>query len=215
MGIKSKIALGGSAVLIPILGLLPHQLMDHFAELGEGFFGSSGVTEEISYFSIENLKGALISLAIGALVYFGFVRPVLTKKEGEKRIYLNRWPQWLDLENLVYRPLLCTVLPLIFGTASRFLDRLLDSIVVLLRKTIYRDSPIPHELDEGNWLTYTAGSFIDSAETVLHRKTDYKHKFAMIYEDLSENSIIIGRSLSFGLFMACVGLLLTLLYLLL
>ena len=215
MSKKSKFALGGSALFVPVLGLLPHQLMDHFAEMGEGFFGSSGLVHEVSYFSMENLKGALISLVIGAAVYFGFVRPVLTKKEGERRIYLDRWPAWMDLENLVYRPLLCTVLPVICGTVSRVLDRLLDTIILVLRKTVYCDSPIPCELEEGNWLTYQAGSLVDGIQAVLHKKTDYKHKFAMVYEDLSENGMIIGRSLSFGLFMACIGLILTLLYLLL
>ena len=36
----------------------------------------------------------------------------------------------------------------------------------------------------------------------------------MTYDDLMENSTIIGRSLSFGLFLACLGLLLTLVYML-
>lgn len=214
MGLRSKIALGVPAVLIFVLGILPHPLMDRIAALGEGFLGSSGMTETVSYFSFANLKGAAISIAIGAVVYLGFIRPVLMKKEGEEKSYVNRWPAWLDLENLLYRPLLCGVLPLVFGTVSRFLDRLLDGIIFILRKTIYKDSPIPHEPDEGNSVTNAAGGFLDGAALILHMKTDYRHKFAMVHEDLSENSKIIGRSMSFGLFMTCVGLILILLYLL-
>lgn len=215
MSLRSKIALGVSAALILILGLLPHQFMDNIAALGEGFLGSSGLSETISFFSFANLKGTMISLATGAVVYICFIRPVLMKKEGEGRVYVNRWPAWLDLENLVYRPLLCTVLPLICGTVCRFLDRLLDTVIVILRKTIYKDSPIPHELEEGNAVTYAVGGFLDGVEKIFHKDTDHKHRLAMAYEDLSENSMIIGRSLSFGLFMACIGLILTLLYLLL
>lgn len=214
MSLRSRIALGVSAALILIFGVFPHQIMDNMAALGEGFLGSSGMTEEVSFVSFANMKGSFISLAIGLVVYAGFVRTVLMKKQGEQRVYVNRWPAWLDLENLVYRPVLCTVLPFIGGVISRVLDRLLDSIIVLLRKTVYKDSPIPHELDEGTWLTHMLGSFLDKVELLFHNHTDHKHELAMIHEDFSENRMIIGRSLSFGLFMACIGLILTLLYLL-
>lgn len=215
MNRRSKAALGVSAALIPVLGLLPHQLMDNIAQLGEGFLGSSGMAETVSFFAFSNLKGTMISIGIGIVVYICFIRTALMKREGEGRVYVNRWPSWLDLENLVYRPVLCTVLPLIGGIVCRFLDRLLDGIIVLLRKTVYKDSPIPHELEEGTALTYAVGGFLDGVESIFHKQTDYRHKLAMVHEDLSENSMIIGRSLSFGLFMACIGLILTLLYLLL
>ena len=114
----------------------------------------------------------------------------------------------------MYRPVLLTALPLFFGTLCRILDRLPDALIVLLRRTVYKDSPIPHELEEGNALTHAAGELVDSVGAVFHRKTDYKHRFALLYEDFSENSTIIGRSLSFGLFMACLGLILMLVYLL-
>ncbi len=214
MGLRSRIAIGAGAVLILVLGILPHQLMDNIAALGEGFLGSSGVAETVPFFAFSNMKGALVSLAVGALVYVGFIRTLLMKKQGEGRVYVNRWPSWLDLENLVYRPVLCTVLPVIGGCVSRFLDRFLDTIIVILRKTVYKDSPIPHELEEGNQVTDAVGGFLDGVELFFHNKTDHRHKLAMFYEDLSENSMIIGRSLSFGLFMTCIGLILTLLYLL-
>ena len=47
-----------------------------------------------------------------------------------------------------------------------------------------------------------------------HAEGRYEHKLAMMHDDLQENGTIIGRSLSFGLFLACLGLLLTLLYIL-
>lgn len=215
LSLRSKIALGGSAALIPLLGILPHQIMDNLAILGEGFLGSSGLSEEIAYFSMSNIRGMLISVGIGLVIYAGAVRPLLMKTKDGQRVYVNRWPQWLDLEDLVYRPLLMKVFPLVFGTVCRFLDRLLDGMIVLLRKTVYRDSPLPHELEEGTWTTHVVGRFLDGVEGMMHKETDFEHKLAMAHEDFSENSMIIGRSLSFGLFMACVGLILTLLYLLL
>lgn len=210
----SRCALAAAALPILLMGLFSHPVMDRLAALGEGFLGSSGMEEQIAYFSFQNLEGALISAGIGIVLYFGFVRTVLMKKEEGERRYVDRWPKWLDLETLVYRPLLCTVLPLIAGTAARLMDRLPDALIVLLRRSVYRDSPIPHELEEGNRATYALGSLADGVGRVFHRKTDYRHRFAVLYENLSESSVIIGRSLSFGLFLACIGLLLTLFYLL-
>ncbi|MCI8390287.1 MAG: NADH dehydrogenase [Roseburia sp.] len=214
MTLRSKIALAGSAAFIVLFGLMPHIFMDPLAEMSAGFFDCQEAGERIAYFSFGNIKGALISLAIGAAVYFGIVRTVLMRQEERTRAYADRWPAWLDLENLVYRPLLLAVLPFVGGVVCRFLDRLLDGIVVLLRRTLYKDSPIPHELEQGTWLTHAVGTFLDNLALVFHQKTNYNHKLAMMHEDLAENGRIIGRSLSFGLFMACVGLILTLVYLL-
>ena len=211
---RSRIALLIAALPIPAMGLLAHPFMDRIASLGEGFLGSSGMAERVSYLSLSNLQGAAISLGIGVLLYLGVVRTFLMKREGEHRIYVNRWPAWLDLEELFYRPLLCTVFPLTAGTLARVLDRLPDTCILLLRRTVFRDSPIPHELKEGNWASHSLGSLADGTGRIFHKKTDYEHRLALLYENYSENSVLIGRSLSFGLFLACIGLLLTLLYLL-
>ncbi len=68
---------------------------------------------------------------------------------------MDRWPGWLDLENLIYRPLLLGFLPFVLRVLCRILDSFADLSVVVLRKSIYRDSPLPHELPEGNRLTFT------------------------------------------------------------
>ena len=92
---------------------------------------------------MENIKGAAISLGIGALVYLIIVRPWLMK-DGR---YVNRWHRYLDLENTVYRPLLLKILPFLSGVICRVLDSFVDTVVVLLRKTVYR-SKLPRELPE-------------------------------------------------------------------
>jgi len=55
--------------------------MEKLARLAEGFLGtSSAAMHAIHYFSLENLKGAAISIAVGALVYFLIMRrPILPK----------------------------------------------------------------------------------------------------------------------------------------
>lgn len=94
------------AALLPVLGSAPSALTARIAELGQSFMSGEGHVHAIHWFSPENMKGAGISLAIGALVYFGFIRPLLTRKrEDGTREYSDRWPSWLDLEEAVYRPL--------------------------------------------------------------------------------------------------------------
>lgn len=112
----STFAIAGSAVVMPVLGFTAGITMDRLADVGTDFFGCGSLAERVKYFSLENLKGALISIVIGCVVYFVVVRKLLTDKKGE---YKNRWPARLDLEELVYRPLLLKILPGALGAVTR------------------------------------------------------------------------------------------------
>ena len=70
---------------------------------------------DVAWFSWINLQGACISLAIGAAVYFLLVRPLLMR-DGR---YPDRWPVWLDLERLVYRPVILRLLPFWPGVSTQ------------------------------------------------------------------------------------------------
>ncbi len=139
MNRESFFALGGSALVLFVWGLFPYKFMDKAAALGESFFDYSGEKVKINYFSLENLKGALISVAIGAVVYFVVVRMLLMKNKR----YVNLWPKWWDTEDNIYRPLLLIVIPNVLTFFCRICDSLIDMIVWGLRKTVYRDSKIP------------------------------------------------------------------------
>ena len=97
----------------------------------------------------------------------------------------------------------------------------MDAIVVLLRKTIYQDSKLPQELPEGTAFTHMCAciaSFFQHIGNLTYRRkrpanVDYDHKFAMIYEEWSENSTMIARSMSFGLLLFCIGLIFMIAYL--
>lgn len=217
----SGAVLGICATLLPLLGLMPDLLMGRLADMGQSFF-TVGELPKTAWFSWENLKGAGISIGIGALVYLFLVRTLLMKKEGSQKVYVNRWPSWLDLENVLYRPVLLKALPFVCGVCCRVFDSAVDAAVVFLRKTVYRDSKLPEELEEGTALTHAAGCTVNVLQQVGNRTfwkrcprdVDYEHRFALLHEELSEDSRIIGRSLSFGLLLFCVGLLLTVIYLL-
>lgn len=222
MNRESGFALAASAVILLIWGLFPHSLMDRAATYAQSFMNLQETGERVSYFAPENLLGMVISVGIGAAVYVLIVRKVLMRKMENGTVqYVDLWPKWLDLENLIYRPVVLGILPSAGRILSRILDTILDGIVVLLRKTIYHDSPLPHEREEGNILTEILGKILNAVQTVknhtVRRKhpvyRDYVHEMAVRNEEFKENNRVIERSLSFGLMLFCIGLTLTLIYL--
>ena len=121
-----------------------------------------GETVPIAAFHWEALGEAMISLGIGAAVYLLFLRPVLAAGGA----YRALWPEWLDLENGIYRPLLLRALPAVLGplarlfgenlvlrplcrglvwlgaAAGRALDTGMDGLILLLRRTLLREVPV-------------------------------------------------------------------------
>ncbi|MCF0133206.1 MAG: sodium:proton antiporter [Blautia sp.] len=232
------------AVIFPVMGSLPHMTMDKIADLGQGFMGLAEHAHEVAYFSFTNLKGGLISIGIGVLLYLLVARKwMMGKNDAGDTFYRNRWPAILDLEDYLYRPVLLTliptvagffckildsvvdvlakILPLAGGVEAGFFDVITDSIVVFLRKTVYRDAMPPQELDEGNALTYAIGRIGNAIKHLLNvtvrrsnpKKKDYVHATALVFAQFKENTGLIGRSLSYGLILFCLGLCGTLIYL--
>lgn len=148
MGLDSALAIGLPALALPVLGLFPSPLMGGAARLMQDFMVPDPQEVSVRWFSLTNLRGAAISLAIGAAVYFLFIRTVLMRREddGRKR-YVDVWPQWLDLETLVYRPLLEKALPFLAALVCRVLDNLTDWAVAALNRTLLRRKPIPPRND--------------------------------------------------------------------
>lgn len=204
-------ALTAAAGLLLVWGLPPHAWMDRTAESMQGFMGARGNGHAVAYYSPENLAGALISVGTGVFVYLLFIRKTDT----------DRWPKWLDLERMLYRPVLLVALPAVCGVFSRILDCFVDACVVVLRMSIYRDSGLPRERMEGNVLTEWLGRLLNGIQWLGNRtwrrrqprQKDYVHSMAAKYEESRENSLIIQRSLSFGLLLFGMGLVLTLVYL--
>lgn len=242
----SAFALTLAATVLPIMGFFPDMTLNKMGELSADFLHSSEM-HAMHWFAFSNIKGALISIAIGALLYVIVVRHFLMskvpvtdtglesleavlsgelkkiKEETKVKRYINRWNKYLDLENSILRPVFLSFLPFVFGVICRFLDSLVDWVVVFLRKTVYKDSKIPQELEEGNIFTHIIGEFLNFIQNVknltINRKNltfeDYEHKVALRYEAIDESLSIIARSLSFGLIMFCIGLIITVAYILL
>lgn len=165
MNLQSKFALGGSALILLIWGLFPYKIMDKAANLSNEFFKLEEAEEAINYFSFTNLKGAIISIVIGTLVYLFFIRVFLIKDNK----YVNLWPRWWDTENVIYRPILLKVLPNVLTFFCRIFDSFVDILVWILRKTIYRDAAIPPLRKPKNIRTH----YIDENTKIIQRSISY------------------------------------------
>ena len=88
----SAVALSVVACLIPVLGMLPAMTMDALADLAQGFLGVHHTGHAVHYFTWVNLKGSVISVAIGAVLYLTVVRRWMLA-EG-----VYECPGWSDSE---------------------------------------------------------------------------------------------------------------------
>lgn len=222
--VLSKAAVALCVFPIPLIGLLPNIVADGVAKygfMGVSIEGALAVEQErMQYFSVRNLSGALISIVAAVVIYLFIVRVLMLRKKGEG--YREIFPSWLDMEKYVYRDVFYRFLAFLLGIIARILDSIVDIAVVFLRKTVYRDKALPYALPEGNRVTHLLGRSMECARRFYcavtkkeYKARNYEHKLALKSMDLFENLRIIERSLSFGLFMFCVGLGLTMIYLLL
>ena len=165
------------------------------------------IRDEYKFFNLEIMSGSFISIAIGLFMYFVFVRKVLMNKN-----YLDMWPKALDLEEKVYKPVLMKVIPMALGFLMRSADEMIDRIVLLLRKTVYRDANWAPERIEGTWLTHVVGHAADVAHSLKTGEVSYdiEHKLALKHIENEENHSLARRSLSYGLILACGGMFLML-----
>mgnify|MGYP004717833733 CR=1 FL=1 len=240
----SAAVLGTCAIIFPVMGFFPHLTMDRIADMGQGFMGAEEGAERIAYYSFGNLSGSMISLLIGILVYVFIIRTWMMQKNGNTKEYVNRWPAVMDLEDYLYRPILLQILPTIGGSISCVLDRLADvtaklqplagyveasffdtiqdPIIVEMKKDVYHGSEEKTDPEEGNHLTHVLGRLCNAVKhlcnATIWRKhpcqTDFIHKLSLWYEEFRENTILIGRSMSYGLLLFSLGLCITLIYLL-
>jgi len=239
MSLPSTIALVAAACVIPMLGLLPDVFMTGVGQLAQPFMNAADPHHmPVPYFSAENLIGAAKSIVIGVVLFF--LQRAFVMKKGT---YPERWPAWLDLENSVYRPFIGLLIKVGYGFAW-FADRLMDWALVVVNALsgffarlfdttgdglamavrrlflpqLTKKQPIP----VGNRLTYAVGRGLDSLAAFWARLTGRKVTNETHYESLlaagqheaATEFKRFTRSVSFGLFMFCVGLIVTLVFLL-
>ena len=197
----SALAIDGSAIIVFVLGINSFvtqvingethssnaTLMDKLATIGQSFMHGTNPSHAVNYFSWGNIKGGLISLAIGALVYILIIRLLLMKKENGKTVYINVWQEWLDLEDSFYRPVIMVGLVNALAFIFRICDKLVDGIVAVLRSTLF-----------------VAINTIKTGDA-----------FAVLNVESKESKAVktVTDSLSISLLLFCLGLCIALLYL--
>lgn len=179
----SKIVIGLAALILPVLGMLPAVTMDKMADGVMEFMRSGELAHQVHYFTWTNLKGGLISIIIGVLVYFLFIRKVLIK-DGR---YLDLWPEKLDLEKAL-TAILYGILALL-GGICKALDSIPEAIVNFFGKHVF-------------------------TETTERPENELVNRLHAQYDRKVDAVRVITSSLSFGLLLACIGLTLTIIYLL-
>ncbi len=222
VSLRMKVILLFCALSIGICGTLPYLTLDKLADFTQNILYAHPLAHEIDYFSLMNLQGVLISLGIGALLYLVGIRRLIMRPTDGGTQYISRWPEWLSLNDLVYRPLFLYLLPNVFRFLMRLLDSVVDWLILGARATFMRDSKLPQEVEEGNVFTYRLGRILNGIETLINRlffkgrtsKRNYVHLLAVRLVELEEDRMIIARSMSFGLVLFCIGLSITLIYML-
>ena len=232
LDIRTRIALSLSAVWIVVLGVWPNEIFVKAYTLSEHFLHQHAL-HEIHFFAWVNLKGGLITLVIGTLVYLFVVRTWMYDKE---KGYINRWPEWLDLENGVYRPVLVKFIPAVLSAIarvmngfgeyaakaslniivffSRVMDEFMDHIVVIFKEGALTDRE--HELQEEANSSYLKGvrSFFDGAHRVRKRLTPHVKPDPREVTNLEYGSSVTN-AVSFGLILCTLGIVFALVYVLL
>lgn len=227
MSLKSEIGMCLAMLIIPVLGLMPHSILDVLANQGVAFMTLEPVDIYIPFFVWGNIKGILVCFIMGIIIYGLIIRPFFMKDNK----YVDVWPKFLNIEKFVYMPLihgLCFV----GRVVMRFFDSFMDTIIIILRKNIYSDAKVEEELLVGNNFTKAIGRALNWFQSVRNKyymkkvlkgdlqhseisikHKDYVHLVAMRYTTVRESKLVIYRTLSFGLLLFCIGFMLTIIYL--
>ena len=207
MSLLSKAVLGLTAILLPILGAFSGMTMDKMADAVMGFMRSGELAHEVHYFTWTNLKGGLISIAIGVAVYFLVIRKVFIKKDR----YVDLWPKSLDIEAFFTKAVLGFVA--VLGVIAKILDGvLLDWMAVEnILKFFNGFTKIPEQMPE-RMVKKLRDIFYE--EVTEAPEQELVNKLHAQYDRKVDTLRLIGSSLSFGLLLACIGLIMTIVYVL-
>lgn len=214
MNAATAVVLGIASAAVLAVGAAPGKIGLGLASPALDLFSSEKLLPETAFFSLESLKGAAISLSIGAALYFGVVRTLVDRKSTDgRRVYRSLIPEKLELETL-YRFVLLKLLPAVCGWTMKVLSDIPDIVTVLLHRTVFRENKKHYIPEKGTRVTHIAGLAADRVFPLEKKKKhrSFEDVFADAYENLRDENRIVVRSLSFSLLAACAGIALTLIY---
>lgn len=197
----SYLVIGLASFILPFLGFLPSLTSNNLATLVADFFNVDAHHLHFpDYFAWVNLKGAVISLAIGLFVYFVIIRLLLVKKnENGKKEYIERFTSLgLTIDKFKKALIRGVVLAILF--IFRSICDFVDVMIYLTRKFILRE--YKYEFN-GSPLFYKLGEYIDRI-----KKTD-DHYFALKFNErhliIKDVRDTLNATFAFDFLMACIG----------
>ena len=155
--------------------------------------------------NLKNVLDAGISVGIGVFVYF-VINRLLLVKDGD---YVNRLSNKINLEERVYTPLLMGLYKIILAVSFVFAYAL-DTLIILLRKTIFKS--YNYQFNDHS-LAYQIGLKLDKRKN--NEIPEYAEKAEDFVREFTISKNMITTNFSFALIMVLLGLVIVLLAVLL
>jgi hydrogenase-4 component B len=212
------VALSGVAAVPWVLGLFPSVFFSGAARLSAGFFQVE--TEPVRFFTAEALAGAAVPLGIGLVIYWLVVRGPLSEKTEGGRVYIDRKPAWLDLEDRVYRPLMKALVSAV-SVCFWAIASLPEWLIAAGRRGLLHVRAWRVPMPGGNRFTCAVGGFLNGVVAILNKTVRRNRPFGIDFscalaagnEEINRSMRRLKRSMSYSLLLFCVGLFLLLGYL--
>ncbi|MBN1777040.1 MAG: NADH dehydrogenase [Clostridiales bacterium] len=217
-GSAALLSLCAAAVLA--VGLFPSAILGGIGRLSAGFFHVE--VEPIRVYTTEALANAVISIGVGLLIYLLAVRVWLSEKTADGRVYVDRKPTWMDLEETAYRPLMKGLTAAV-GACFWLVASLPELAIAGGRRMLLHVRAWRVPMPGGNRFTMAVGGFLNGAVALLNKtvrrrrpfEIDFSAALAAGNEELGQSMRKIKRSMSYSLLLFCLGLFGLLMYLML
>jgi formate hydrogenlyase subunit 3/multisubunit Na+/H+ antiporter MnhD subunit len=216
----SAVLLTGCAAAVWGIGMFPSAVMDGIGRLSAEFLQTETVAVE--FFAAGPLTAAVATFGLGALIYGLVVRCLLSERTADGRLYLDRKPAWMDLEDRAYRPLMKA---LTTGVTACFwaLSSLPEWIVAGGRRALLHVRAWRVPMPGGNRFTNAVGGAMNGVAALLNKTVrrnrpvdvDFCCVLAAGNEEINQSMRKMKRSMSYSLLLFCVGLFALLFYLVL
>lgn len=137
----TAVAMAIPTLILLLFGLFPSRTYDRIGNLCASSL--MGEPFHAHYFAFENLKGALYSIAIGA-VLFALTRLIFMNKKGE----IKTW-KFISLEKHIYTPLL-NALSFVGALIARVMYSIIDFLIHIASLVVFFRDPerIPTDTDD-------------------------------------------------------------------
>ena len=204
----SSVALILSAIALPVFGLVPHGITEKISLKAIPFIFGHDFSHSVHYTDFVNLKGAIISVSIGILVYAFVIRTLLMKKKDGERIHYNPFEGKFTVEAI---DVVINVILAVLTVICRILCDITDIAVLVISKAVFKFSKEP--VYEQKRLSYKLGKFIDD-RSCDPENSHHAITFLRFAETVRQTTDKVSKGFDFALIMTCFGICLILFFIL-